>query len=286
MPFRTCIAAVMLATLMAGLAAHAGEEPRRVLSLDVCTDQMAMLLAAPGQLMSVSFIARDPASSAMAEEAASYRVNHGVAEEIFVMQPDLVLAGMFSARTTVSMLRRLGFRVEEFAPEASFDDVRANFLRMGGVLGQEARAERMVAELDGRLARLAEKTFPGMTAATYAANSYTSGRGSLSDAIIAAAGLRNLGSEHGIVGVGRLPLEMLLLSMPDVLSDDRDGYDAPALAQQNFVHPAYRALLAMTEVAPVPPSWSVCGGPYNLVAAALLQDAADRVGTGSAAPFE
>mgnify|MGYP006999250795 CR=1 FL=1 len=43
--------------------------PARVVSMNLCTDQLAMALAAPGQLISVSYIARDPRASAMAEEA-------------------------------------------------------------------------------------------------------------------------------------------------------------------------------------------------------------------------
>lgn len=242
--------------------------------MNVCTDQMAMLLAAPGQLLSVSYLASDPGTSAMAAEAAPYRVNHGLAEEIFLLEPDIVIAGTFSTRATVSMLRRLGFPVEEFAPETSFDDVKANILRMGQILGQHVRAEETVAALDEGLRRLRENAVPGLTVASYSSNSYTAGEGSLSDAVIAAAGMANLGSELGIRGAGRLPLEVLVLSRPEIVTGEARTYGAPALAQQNFVHPAYRAVYDMAEPAPVPASYWICGGPYNLVAAAILQDAA------------
>jgi iron complex transport system substrate-binding protein len=80
--------------------------------MNVCTDQLAMLIAGEGQLHSVSALASDPRTSAMAGEARAFPANHALAEEIFLMQPDLVLAGTFSARATVGLLRRLGFRVE------------------------------------------------------------------------------------------------------------------------------------------------------------------------------
>ncbi|PKP83954.1 MAG: ABC transporter substrate-binding protein, partial [Alphaproteobacteria bacterium HGW-Alphaproteobacteria-2] len=51
--------------------------PARVVSINVCTDQLAMLLAAPGQLLSVSHLARDPYSSAMAAEARAWPANRG-----------------------------------------------------------------------------------------------------------------------------------------------------------------------------------------------------------------
>lgn len=256
------------------LPAGAAKAPARVVSMNLCTDQLAMLLAAPGQLFSVSHLAADPVSSALAGEAARYRLNIGLAEEVFLMKPDLVLDGTFSTSPTASMLQRLGIRVEKFAPEASFDDVAGNILRMGRLLGQEERAQEMVATLEKGLDDLASSAVPGLTVATYASNSYTTGKGSLSEAVIEAAGLTNLGSKLGIRGAGRLPLEILVLSLPDIVTNDTPTYEAPALAQENFVHPAYRAVLERAQTAPVPASNWICGGPFNLVAAAILQNAA------------
>ena len=56
----------LLCLLLAAAPAAAQEAPARVVSMNLCTDQLAMLLAAPGQLLSVSKLARDPMSSAMA----------------------------------------------------------------------------------------------------------------------------------------------------------------------------------------------------------------------------
>lgn len=280
MRWRQCgglLVGLALAGLAAALPASASGAPARVVSMNVCTDQLVMLLAGPGQLLSVSHLATDPGSSALVAEAGRYRQNHGLAEEIFLMEPDLVVTGTFTTMATASMLRRLGFRVEEFAPETSFDDVRENILRMGALLGRQARAREMAAALDEGLRDLKEAAIPGMTAATYASNSYTTGQGSLSEAVIEAAGLENLGSRLGIQGSGRLPLEMLVLSMPEIVTSDTPVYDAPALAQENFVHPAYRAVLARTKTAAVPAADWICGGPFNLAAAAILQETARAV---------
>ncbi len=43
--------------------------PERVVSVNLCTDQLAMLLAAPGQLISVSHLASDPLSSSMVKSS-------------------------------------------------------------------------------------------------------------------------------------------------------------------------------------------------------------------------
>jgi iron complex transport system substrate-binding protein len=274
------VAAAAFATCVAGTAA-ASEPPKRVVSLNVCTDQLAMLIAGEGQLRSVSYLARDPSASALAEQAAGYTVNHGLAEEVFLMHPDLVVAGTYTTRTTVDLLRRLGIRVEQFAPESSIDDIRANIKRMGDVLDRPKRAAELIAELDRGLAELAAARPPNRSVALYYANSHTSGKSTLVGAIVDAAGLANIADRLGLAGTVELPLELLVLADPDLVVGDQERYAAPALAQENFVHPAYRVLLSKARHVVVPGRYTVCGTPFTLEAARILQDAA-RKPTGAA----
>lgn len=267
-------AAVVAFIMCLGEPAMAGEPPRRVVSMNVCTDQLAMLIAGEGQLRSVSYLARDPVTSVLAEQAARYPVNHGLAEEVFLIHPDLVVAGTYSTRTTVDLLRRLGVRVEEFAPESSIDDIRANINRMGDVLGRPQRAAELIAELDRGLAGLAAARPPNRSVAPYYANSFTSGAGTLVDAVVDAAGLANIADRLGLAGTVELPLELLILADPELVVGDEERYAAPALAQENFVHPAYKALLSKASRVAVPSRYTICGAPFTLEAARILQEAA------------
>ncbi|MDR7222822.1 ABC transporter substrate-binding protein [Aminobacter aminovorans] len=273
---------------LAGLAAVSGasvpaaaEPPERVVSMNVCTDQLAILVAGEGQLHSVSYLASDPNTSVLADRAKGLAVNHGLAEEVFLMQPDLVLAGTYTTRTTVALLRRLGIRVEEFAPDSSIADIRTNILRMGEVLERRERAAELVAELDRGVAELGEGGASHKTVATYYANSYTSGAGTLVDEIVKLSGLVNVADKLGLSGTARLPLEMLVLSKPDLVTGGSEDYGAPALAQENFVHPAYRAVAEQGRAVAVPSRYTICGAPFTLEAARLLRDAAGQA-TGGA----
>jgi iron complex transport system substrate-binding protein len=256
------------------------ETPKHVVSMNVCTDQMAMLIASPDQLYSVSHLASDPNSSVLVDQASKFVINHGLAEEIFLMQPDLVIAGTYTTRTTVDLLRRLGFKVEEFAPENSFEEVRANLKRMGEILGREQRAAELIVELDRGLAELAGNPVPQRTVAPYYANSHTSGAGTLVDAIVKASGLTNIGDRLGFSGTVKLPLELLLLANPDLIAAGDGRHDAPALAQENFVHPAYKAVARGGREIVVPPRYTICGAPFTLEAARTLQDAARNLPEG------
>ena len=263
-------AGLLLAAAGLFFATAAVAAPARVVSINVCTDQLAMLIAGEGQLHSVSMLARDPNSSAMTREAESHAVNHALAEEIFLMRPDLVLAGTYSSRATVGLLRRLGIAVEEFAPATSFDDIRADIRRVGALLGREARAGELVAELDAGLAALAAAPHSGRSIALYEANSYTTGAGTLANEIIRAAGLVNVAETMGIVGSGRVPLELLIVARPDIVASSFREYGAPALAQENFVHPAFAALEASSQTVATPTPNMICGAPFTLDAAFVL----------------
>lgn len=250
----------------------AAEPPRRVVSMNLCTDQLAMMLAAPGQIASVSWLAADPASSAMADEARRLPQNHGQAEEIFLMQPDLVLAGSWTAPATVSLLRRIGLRVEVFDTEADLAGIRRNILRMGEVLDRNPEAAAMLADFDADLARLTPPASSAPRAAIYAVNGYTSGSGSLAGQIVALGGYRNIADELGLSAGGTLPLEMLLTSAPDLLILGR-RYAGHARAQDLLDHPALRAALAKTPAVTMSdPDW-VCGTPGILRAAESLRGA-------------
>lgn len=261
---------------------HDDAAPRRVVSMNLCTDQLAMMMAAPGQLYSVSHLASDPTMSLMAEEARAYRINHGLAEEIFQMRPDLVLVGAMTTRATVAMLERLGFPVVEFPYENSFDEMRANIRRMGEVLHRREQANEMLERFDADLEHLQQRRGPPRTAVLHHASSYTSGAGTLSNEILDAAGYANAAANLGLSGTVKLPLEQLVLAAPDLVVTDATWEGSPALAQQTFSHPALRALEATSAKAVVANKRWVCATPHliglidELSAARLASGSSER----------
>lgn len=256
--------------------------PSRVVSMNVCTDQLAMLIAAEGQLYSVSNLASDPRGSVLAHQASRYFPNNGYAEEIFSMGPDLVLTGTFTGRTSASMLRRLGIRVEEFAPAYDFVQIKDQIRQMGRLLNRQQRAEELVEELDNTLAGL--ETEPEPTdeqerplAALHYLNGYTSGFDTLAGEVVRRSGFRNLGSELGIVGTVHLPLEILVMSRPDVIIAEQKPDDSQVLAYDTFAHPALQAVTKGREFITIPDKFWVCGAPFTAEAVRILSKKARSV---------
>lgn len=252
--------AVATALLAVATASRAQEAPRRVVSINLCTDRLALTLARPEQVVSVSRLSLDPDLSDVAEMAARLPVNDGRAEEIVPLAPDLVLAGSFTARSTVAILRRLGYRVEEFAPPRSFADIRADVERMGRLLGRGPQAASVIAAFDGRIAAL-RGTAPrsdAPSAVVYHVGDRAEGRGTLADEILATAGWRNLAADLGIEDAGTLPLEVLVMNRPDAILVGSAEVAWSTPAQPNHRHPVFAAALG-ADVTVLPDRWSICG---------------------------
>lgn len=246
--------------------------PARVVSLNVCTDQLAMLVAEPGQLVAVSQLAREPQSSALAEAAMAYPTTGGGAEDVFRLKPDLVLAGAYTTPVTVRLLQRLGVRLERFDAASDLAAIAADLRRMGRLLGRQARAERLAAAVERRLGALAETApvaSPPIRSVFFDANSYTAGTGTLMHAVIEAAGLRNIAAERGLSQTARLPLELLALSHPQLLLLP-ERYGRPSMGEAVLDHPAVRALVAGNLRVAVSGAASTCATPATVAAVERL----------------
>lgn len=241
------------------------EAPRRVVSINLCTDQLAMLLAAPGQLISVTDFARDPRQSVLAEAAADIPVNHARAEEVYLLHPDLVLASDFTAPATLDMLRRLGIRVVIFKATNSLAEVEAQIREMGAVLGRRQAGEAMAAHFAADLAALrreaAQGRHPG--AVIYEANGYAPGSATLAGDILAAAGFANRADDAGLAAGGMLALEELVMLAPDAIINPPPPR-AMSRGDELVMHPALRRIAAaMPDMPQTGPDWT-CATPAVL----------------------
>lgn len=263
-----------LALILAAPAALAAP-PERVVSVNLCTDQIALLLAAPGQLVSVSHWASAPAASNLPEAAAALPANHGTAEEVFLLAPDLVLAGEFTNPATLAMLERLGLRTETLPIARRLEDIPRTIRRVGALLGREAAAERLVDGFEAALAAEAARAegLPPDAAAYHYANGWTSGDGTLADAVLAAAGLENAATALGVAGSAHLPLEVLVMARPFLVRTAPIGGEAPGRAYETGRHPALARLAESGRAARIADRWQVCGTPFVTEAVRALVDA-------------
>ncbi len=276
----------LLALLAASLPAAGGErKPQRIVSLNLCTDQLLMMLVEPERIAALSFLSRDEHASVLAEKARGFRQVHGNAEEILPLKPDLVIAGLYAAQPTVHLLKRLGLRVIQVPPEESIAQIRDNLLAIAKAVGEEERGRAMVAAFDERLKRL--RPHGGgwrPLAATYYAANYSSGSATLVNELIEAAGLRNLTAELRRSSTRRLALERLIEARPDLVIFSGTEETTPAVATEVLRHPALKALAANASRITIPDKLWNCGTPFSIEAIERLARKRDELAEGRRAP--
>ena len=238
-----------LLLLTLGLSFGAPCYARRVVSLNLCTDQLAVLLA-PEEVVGLEPLARDPALSFVAPQAARLPRVRADAEAVLALKPDLVLAGTYGAQTTVALLRARGLHVAQFADPTDFTQVAEQVTQVASLLGKRLDGARIVADMQRRLAAMPRRH---ATAVLWQAGGWSAGPGSFGDAVLRAAGLTNLGTG------GRIGLEALLAAHPDLLVTEQAAR-FPSLATDLAWHPALRAIRHSV----VPSPLLVCEGPFSV----------------------
>jgi iron complex transport system substrate-binding protein len=209
-----CASAISLAALAVPAASA---PPRRVASLNLCTDELLLLLGDPRQIVSVTHLAQNPAETPLWRAGRAHRRNDGSLASLAALRPDLVLSMGGGVRDRTGVAARLGMTMLDLPYPQRLADVEASVTRVAAALG---RAERGRAVLDS-IARL-KRTAPATAADTI----WLGGGGrSVAAAGLAADWMRLAGLIQRPLRGDRVSLEQLLVRPPAVLlrSDYRQG---------------------------------------------------------------
>lgn len=271
------MASFLMLLLLSGLAvppaAADAPRPQRIVSMNQCTDLLLLMLAPPERIASISFVSRQPqwTPPEYASEIARLPVNHGGAEKILTLKPDLIVTARYSGTQTVQTLERLGYQVAEFDAESSFADIRSNIRKMGRLVGEEARAESIVAAFDARLSAIEAKAHENAGIfADVGVNGWMSGEGTLMAEAANAAGYQTLGQKLGVSGFANLSLEQIVAAHPDVVAMSNAWTHPPSEATDALRHPAFKALGKTATFIDIPDRLTVCGSPDILDAVEMI----------------
>ena len=122
-----------MALALPGSAASAANLPRLV-SMNVCTDQLVLTLADPEQILGLSRFSRDGWQS-QAGDISRYPVLSGGAEDVLLIRPDIVVASAFDKRSTRELLKAKGLRLAELAVPRTLDEARQQIREAGDIIG-------------------------------------------------------------------------------------------------------------------------------------------------------
>jgi iron complex transport system substrate-binding protein len=276
---------IVASALLPVAAIQAGTGPQRVVSMNVCTDQLVMSLLPRRRIASLSYIAADARTSGIADLVDGIPLNHGMTEEILALRPDLVVTGAFGFRPTVTLLRRLGYEVLELPMADTLSDIERNLRTLGAALGADDRAAELIAAFADRTQQLSVEDKRGRPLfVNLDANGWTTGQTGLLADIVHRAGLSTPGDRLGFAASARVNLEALLLLHPALIDLGYAWDDPPALASEQRRHPVVRAVMRDAAPVDIPDSAWLCGTPHSLDALAALRAARDELlRTGAAA---
>jgi iron complex transport system substrate-binding protein len=259
-------------------AAESVSKPKRIVSINLCTDELVLRLVDRSKIASVTWLSGLPESSNVVSLAAGIPVNHGLAEEIIPLDPDLVVAGIYTARAAVAMLKRTRIPVMEIEDPHSIEGIGRQYIEMADVFGVREKGERIAAEISARLAKLdTERPARRPRAIVLNPNGYTVGEGTLANDIISRAGLENVAATLKMAEYGQIPLETVVMQGVEVLivSSSRDR--PAAMATEILKHPVLSKIADRTRVIMMPtPMWT-CAGPAVVDAVELLMNVAKEV---------
>lgn len=254
------------------------DELPRVLSINLCADQLVMLLADDEQIAALSTLSRDASGSYFHEKAANFAQAEKRAEDILPRAPDVVLTGSYTSRYTLSLLEQLDLRVESLSIADSFEAMLGNIEKVGVIVQQETRAAEIVQSLRLSMAdiklrvkeldKLAQVDKHGVSsaprAAVYDPNGYTVGHKTVRGEAMQLAGWHNVATDKGIDDYGILQLEDLINLAPQALIESPYSKDTYSRGQALTSHPAIRRSGLNPMIISLHSNQTICAGPWMI----------------------
>lgn len=244
----------------------------KIISLDYCADQFVLKLVDAERIKAVSKDAiRD--FSYMREAAQQHQRVRPSAESVLNLEPDLIVRSYGGGPNATKFYRRLDIPVIQIGYPTTINDVKAEILRVGSLLGEADKARVIVDDMNRRLSAAKQRAVR-KTVLYVTPGGITSGPGSLVDNIITTAGLENYQTAPGWRS---LPIEKLAGERPDIMST---AFYNSTTNHTNYWsaarHPMIRNLLASSQSITLEGATMACGGWFLVDAVELLVAGASK----------
>ena len=248
-----------LGTLLLGLTAAA---PQRVVSLNLCTDELALLLTPKGKLASVTILAADRQETMLVGRAVGIPTNNGRMDSVAALRPDLVLTGGFSNRYATELAARLGSKVVDVRPANTLGELRSNIRNVAQAVYNTELGDRIIAALDADLDQVPVKR---QSAVLLSGGGYTVRTSGLSATLLRHAGLEQMSFPGD-----RASIEQLIANPPKVIVITHYRATQSSRYQSWLAHPALRKLPKSTRILHVDGrAWTCLGPPIGAEIARL-----------------
>lgn len=254
-------------------AAKTPAVPQRIVSINLCADQLVLALADRGQIAGLTKNATDREMSGEAAAARGIPLLSNSAEQILAIEPDLIVGMPASRSAALAALPQQDYPLLNLDTANSLDEIHTSIRQTAVAVGHPGRGDAMIARMERELAGLA-KPGKGRVAAYYQRRGYMTGTGTLIDELMARVGLVNLARKLGKPPLSQLSLEEMVAAQPDFLIVESATDTVIDQGSEMLHHPALKDIPRIS----VPQAWTVCGSPAYTQAARSMADQIMRLG--------
>ena len=198
-------------------------------SLNLCTDELLLVLARPEQITSVTHLSQQEAETPLWRQARRYPRNDGSLLDTIRHRPTIVFTMGGQGHDRAAIARRLGIRVIDLPYPQSIDDVIGSVRTVSAALGRRHAGEALVRQVAAVRSGSPPRSLDTL---------YLSGGGlSVAASGLAADWMRLAGLKQRAIQGDRVGLEQLLVSPPAVLL--RSNYRSKEYSSQQrwLAHP-------------------------------------------------
>lgn len=242
--------------------AKAPGAPQRIVSINLCADQLVLALADRQQIAGLTKNAADTAMSGEAAKARGIPLLSNSAEQILAIEPDLIIGMPASRSAALAALPKQDYPLLDLSTANTLDDIRTSIRETATAVGHPERGTALIARMQRELAGLA-RPGKGRVAAYYQRRGYMTGTGTLIDELMRRVGLVNLAGKLGKPPLSQLSLEEMVAARPDFLIVESATDVVTDQGSEMLHHPAIRDIPRIS----VPQAWTVCGSPAYTQAA-------------------
>lgn len=239
-----------------GTIVNFDKKPEKILTLSLSTDNIVLGLVTTDKLVAINNLADDKTCSNIVHlaEKVPVKIKNPTAEEIFAMNPDLVIVPDWGRLETVDNLRELGIKVVVVKGAKTYNDIQDTIKIIAEALGEKEKGLELIALMGNELLKIKNKVkeIPENERKNIVLISVMTaygGSGCTYDEACKYAGVINGISAAGLKNGQTLTKEMLVKINPDVLLmpvyNDHGKFDTSGFIDSYLKDPSLQTIKAI-----------------------------------------
>lgn len=203
---------------------HFKKKPQRIMTLSMGTDQIVLGLVKSDKLVAVSSLMDDPISSNVVPlgKKVSTKIRNPSAEQVFELQPDLVIVPDWGKPEIIHMIRQLGINVLVVDGAENIGEIEHSIRLIADALGEPEKGTELLCMMQRKLDEITAKVAqqPDRDKKKVVLISLMTrygGKGCIYDDMCHYAGVDNGIASAGLLNGQELTKEMLVKINPDIL---------------------------------------------------------------------